>query len=166
MTLGSSPAGIPRLAIRRIGRGETYEVLVSRLDENGKVRLLYMNQAKLGRQQTRTAIVAQIAEARRAERSDGSGRVVVLDHPLLVETGTTHACDEVVVVTAPEDLRVSRLVDQRGMDESDARARIAAQTDDATRVAAATHVVDNSGDVVALEAAVELLLPELGLGEA
>lgn len=111
-------------------------------------------------------IVAQIAEARRAERSDGSGRVVVLDHPLLVETGTAQACDEVVVVTAPEDLRVSRLVDQRGMDESDARARIAAQTDDATRVAAATHVVDNSGDVVALEAAVELLLPELGLGEA
>lgn len=62
MTLGNSPADTPRLAIRRIGRGETYEVLVSRLDENGKVRLLYMNQAKLGRQQTRTAIVVQIAE--------------------------------------------------------------------------------------------------------
>lgn len=110
-------------------------------------------------------IVARLAEIRLGERSDGASRVVVLDHPLLVETGTTQACDDVIVVTAPEEVRVQRLVDQRGMDESDARARIAAQADDATRVAAATHVIDNSGDVSELQVALERLAAELGLDE-
>lgn len=110
-------------------------------------------------------IVARLAEIRLGERSDGASRVVVLDHPLLVETGTTQACDDVIVVTAPEEVRVQRLVDQRGMDESDARARIAAQADDATRVAAATHVIDNSGGVSELQVALERLAAELGLDE-
>jgi dephospho-CoA kinase len=110
-------------------------------------------------------IVARLAQIRLGERSDGASRVVVLDHPLLVETGTTQRCDDVVVVTAPAEVRVRRLVEQRGMDEADARARIAAQADDATRVAAATHVIDNSGDVSELQVALERLAAELGLDE-
>lgn len=81
-------------------------------------------------------------------RAAGAG-IVVVDHPLLVETGAHGRCDAVVVVTAPEPVRVGRLA-ERGMDPADARARIAAQAGDAERTAVATDVVDNSGDRDAL----------------
>ena len=90
-------------------------------------------------------IAARIEQARAAEEADGQPRIVVLDHPLLVESGAAAGYETVIVVVAPVEVRVRRLVEHRGMDEADARARIAAQVDDDTRRAAATHVIDNSG---------------------
>ncbi|MGV0800986.1 dephospho-CoA kinase, partial [Mycolicibacterium elephantis] len=58
--------------------------------------------------------------------------VVVEDIPLLVETGMAPMFPLVVVVTAPVETRVARLI-KRGMDEADARARIAAQATDEQR---------------------------------
>ena len=55
--------------------------------------------------------------------------VVVEDIPLLVESGMAPMFPLVVVVFADAELRVARLVEQRGMAEDDARARIAAQAD-------------------------------------
>jgi dephospho-CoA kinase len=108
-------------------------------------------------------IAARIAEVRAAEEADGRTRVVVLDHPLLVETGLAAGHDVVVVVEAPVEERIRRLVEQRGMDAADARARIAAQADDAARRAAATHVLDNGGRPEDLDAQVDALLAELGV---
>jgi dephospho-CoA kinase len=71
--------------------------------------------------------------------------VVVEDIPLLVESGMAPLFPLVVVVYADAELRVARLVDQRGMAEDDARARIAAQADDAQRRAVADVWLDNSG---------------------
>lgn len=85
-----------------------------------------------------------------AEADEPDERVVVLDHPLLVETGLADELDVVVVVTAPEELRVQRLVEGRGVDPDDARARMRQQADDATREAAATHVVRNDDDEATL----------------
>ena len=51
----------------------------------------------------------------------------------------------VVVVYADAELRVARLVEQRGMTEDDARARIAAQATDEQRRAVADVWLDNSG---------------------
>lgn len=87
--------------------------------------------------------------------------LVVLDHPLLLETGTAALVDEVVVVLADVDTRVARLVEQRGLDEGDARARIAAQTDDAARRAQADHVLTNDGPRDELVAATDALLERL-----
>ncbi len=56
----------------------------------------------------------------------------------------------VVVVYADAELRVKRLVEHRGMAEADARARIAAQADDAQRRAVADVWLDNSGSSEAL----------------
>ena len=70
--------------------------------------------------------------------------VVVEDIPLLVETGMAPMFPLVVVVTAPEDVRVERLI-KRGMDEADARARIAAQAPEEQRRAIADVLLDNSG---------------------
>lgn len=108
-------------------------------------------------------VAARIAEAQAAEETDGRTRVVVVDHPLLVESGAAAGYPTVVVVEAPVDERVRRLVQQRGMDASDARARVAAQADDATRRAAATHVVDNGGGPDDLGPQVDAILAELGV---
>ncbi len=71
--------------------------------------------------------------------------IVVQDVPLLVEGGMAAAFPLVVVVGLDAEERVRRLVGARGMAEADARARIAAQADDAQRRAAADVWLDNSG---------------------
>src|ERR1700752_4383564 len=63
--------------------------------------------------------------------------VVVEDIPLLVESGMAPLFPLVVVVYADVEVRMKRLVEQRGMAEDDARARIAAQADDEQRRAVA-----------------------------
>jgi dephospho-CoA kinase len=70
--------------------------------------------------------------------------VVVEDIPLLVETGMAPMFPLVVVVTAPVETRVTRVV-ERGMDEADARARIKAQASEEQRRAIADVLLDNSG---------------------
>ena len=70
--------------------------------------------------------------------------VVVEDIPQLVETGLAPMFPLVVVVHADEETRVKRLIN-RGMDEADARARIAAQATEEQRRAIADVLLDNSG---------------------
>src|SRR6201998_707637 len=71
--------------------------------------------------------------------------VVFEDIPLLVESQMAPLFPLVVVVHADVEVRVRRLVEQRGMSEEDARARIAAQADDEQRRAVADVWLDNSG---------------------
>jgi len=96
---------------------------------------------------------------------DPSPPFAVVEHPLLVETGSHAGMDLVVVVEAPIDLRVARLVGLRGMDEAEARRRIAAQADDAQRRAVADHVVVNDGDPAALRAQIQPLLERIGAAD-
>jgi dephospho-CoA kinase len=110
----------------------------------------------------RESIAAQLRAHADAERA-GNERVVILDHPLLVETGLAADLEAVVVVTAPVELRVARLAAGRGIAESDARARIASQASDEERAAAATHVVSNDGDTSSLSREVNRLWQALHL---
>ncbi len=93
------------------------------------------------------------------------GAVVVYDVPLLAESAggsrdRTAEFDVVVVVEAPLKARVARLV-ARGLTEPDARARIAAQADDAQRRAIAHHVLVNDGSLAQLERSVDALWDQL-----
>jgi dephospho-CoA kinase len=72
--------------------------------------------------------------------------VVVHDVPLLVENGLAPNYQLVLVVTAPANERVRRLVADRGMTEAQIRARMAAQADDGQRAAVADTLLDNAGD--------------------
>ncbi|MGQ9927075.1 MAG: dephospho-CoA kinase [Chloroflexaceae bacterium] len=81
--------------------------------------------------------------------------VVVIDVVKLIESGWAQVCDEVWVVTAPEEQQVERLMVTRGMSEAEARQRITAQTPQAARLAHATVVLDNSGSLEAIRAQVE-----------
>ena len=95
------------------------------------------------------------ARAAEIEAAAPAGAVVVHDIPLLAETGQAASFDAVVVVDVPVEVQVDRMVRIRGMSEADARARIAAQTDRDARLAVATYVVENTGDLDELRARVE-----------
>jgi dephospho-CoA kinase len=79
--------------------------------------------------------------------------VVILDIPLLTENPRTGLCG-VVVVDVPIETAIERLVAHRNMDPADARARIDKQASREARVAIADKVIDNSGDLSALESQV------------
>lgn len=89
------------------------------------------------------AVGAEIA-ARLA--AAGPDDIVILDVPLLVESGRDDMAGLLVVDVDPE-LAIRRLVRHRGFAEADARARIARQASRAERVERADHVIDNSGTV-------------------
>lgn len=93
------------------------------------------------------AIGAAIRERMRAQI--GTDHVVVLDVPLLIEN-TRYPVAAVAVVDLPIEIAVERLVGSRGMDEADARARIARQATREERLEKADRVIDNSGDREAL----------------
>jgi dephospho-CoA kinase len=81
--------------------------------------------------------------------------VVVNDIPLLVESGTASNFDLVIVVLAGEEIRLSRLVEHRGMTEQEARARFAVQaTDEQRRVVADVEIV-NEGTLEELRSTVD-----------
>ena len=103
------------------------------------------------------AIIHPLVHARSAELEAEAGdhAVVVHDIPLLAEVGRAGSFDEVVVVDAPADVQVSRMVDDRGWTREDAESRIAAQSTREDRLAIATHVIDNTGTLAELRARVE-----------
>lgn len=91
---------------------------------------------------------------RRVAEREGTDAVVVLDVPLLVESGRYRASG-VIVVDLHHDLAVERLARDRGMPEDDARARMARQVSREERMAKADFVVDNSGTPEELDEAVD-----------
>lgn len=101
---------------------------------------------------TMNGIVHPLVGNRRAEliANAPADAVVVEDIPLLVESSMAPLFPLVVVVYADAEVRVTRLIEQRGMTEADARARIAAQADDQQRHAVADVWLDNSGTREAL----------------
>ena len=106
------------------------------------------------------AITHPLIADRIAELETAGEGVVIHDHPLLVESGLAGTMDRVIVVDLPEDLQLERAV-QRGMSPDDARARMANQATREQRLAVATDVIDNSGDLEELRAQVERLYADL-----
>ncbi len=109
------------------------------------------------------AVRARIDESVMAHRASGAG-VVVVEIPLLVESGRSYGTVAVIVVDCPEEVALRRLVDGRGMSEDDARRRMAAQASRADRLAAADLVIENTGSVDDLHVAVDRVWAELVAG--
>jgi dephospho-CoA kinase len=105
---------------------------------------------------THPRIAARTAELLAGAPADAG---VVHDIPLLVEKAMAPAYDLVVVVDAPEEQRVRRLV-RRGLAEADARGRIAAQATRAERKAVADVWLENDGSADDLVTAVDTLWRE------
>ncbi len=100
------------------------------------------------------AVRAEIA--RRVAAEADTDHVVVVDTPLFEVTSDVEFA-AVVVVDVPPEVAVGRLVGHRGLTEADARARITKQIGREERIAKADRVIDNSGDLTALDGAVDEL---------
>jgi dephospho-CoA kinase len=89
------------------------------------------------------------------------GSIIVHDIPLLTEAKREGDYAAVIVVEAPLAVRLDRLESSRGVPRDDAERRIALQASDEERRAIATWVLDNGGDVGALESQLDRIWIEL-----
>lgn len=95
--------------------------------------------------------VARARASALAAARDAGARIVISDVPLLFEAGLDKEFDRIVVVDAPEHVRLARLMHDRGLSETDARAMMAAQADPVEKRARATHLVENAGSLDELD---------------
>ena len=82
-----------------------------------------------------------------AEKSASEGRNCLFDAPLLIESGLYRKCDVCIAVTAPEELRVRRLLHRDGISEEEIRARMRRQHDDEFYISRCEYVIVNDGDI-------------------
>ncbi len=127
-------------------------------DENGDLRrkalgaIVFGDRAALADLDaiTHRHIVAELE--RRIARARAGGRpAIALDAIALLESGAGGLCHVTVAVTAPEEVRVRRIMAREGVPEGYARARIAAQKPSAWFEERCTYTLRNDGDKEALE---------------
>ena len=142
-------------AVREVGDLWPEAVREGKIDRAALARIVFDDAAALARlnavvhPRTWERAQAQLASWREESLQAQSARefVVVVELALLAGSPYQDAYHGTIVVDAPEDVRVLRLVDSRGMDEADARARIASQTPASRVRELADVVVDNGGSL-------------------
>jgi dephospho-CoA kinase len=96
------------------------------------------------------------------KRLEASGAPIVVHViPLLFETGLAAMADAVVLVDAPEDVRLKRLLTTRNLSEKAARAMIDAQMPTSAKRAGADVIIDNSASLAELEQRADQVLDDL-----
>lgn len=109
---------------------------------------------------THRHILAQLR--RLITQGSAEGRpAMALDAIALLESGAGALCDATVAVTAPEELRVGRIMAREGISEDYARARIAAQKPSSWFEERCAHTLRNDGDREALEARARALFQSI-----
>ena len=86
------------------------------------------------------------------ERGD---QIVVCDIPLLFERGLVEEFDRIVLVDAPREVRLERLVRERKLEHADAMEMITAQMPSELKRARANYVIDNTSTLQVLSERVE-----------
>ena len=98
------------------------------------------------------------------EEAAAGADLVVHDIPLLAESRRAETFDAVIVVDAPPEVQVERMVRDRGWTTEEAEARIGAQASREDRRAVATYVIDNTGTLDDLRQRVTEVVEELRSG--
>jgi dephospho-CoA kinase len=93
---------------------------------------------------------------------DAGARYVVLDIPLLFESGGADRVDRIVVVSAPADVQRARVLARPGMTEAKFEAILARQTPDEEKRRRADFVIDTGGSLEATRAQVRAVLDAVG----
>ena len=90
-------------------------------------------------------------------------KLAAIDAIGLFEGGLAELCDTTVAITAPEEVRVRRLMDRDGISESYARSRIAAQHDEAWFRSRCNFILENDRDLTSFQAKCLAFLQGLGI---
>jgi dephospho-CoA kinase len=93
--------------------------------------------------------LASESESQASRLQSSAPQVAVIDAIKLLEDGWKQVCDAIWVVACTPEQQLARLVATRGMNEAEARTRIAAQPPQADKIAQADLVIDNSGSLEA-----------------
>jgi dephospho-CoA kinase len=100
--------------------------------------------------------------ARRLDEYEKQGReAAAVEAALLIEAGLLQGFDHVVLVTAPEALRIARFVQRTGAGEAVARARLAQQWPDERKRPYAHCIIENAGSHADLAAQVDAMLRQM-----
>lgn len=83
---------------------------------------------------------------------------------LIFESGGNKLLDKIIVVTAPEDLRITRVVRRDGVERAAVKARIAAQMPESEKVALADYVITNDGKQLLIPQVLEIHRELISLG--
>jgi len=94
---------------------------------------------------TRPAIIRAIRESLLEFRGGGTGKVLVLDAPLLFEAGLAGDVDKIIVVFTDDAVQLKRLMERDGLDEAGAISRAASQMPLAEKKRRAHYLIDNNG---------------------
>ena len=82
-------------------------------------------------------------------------RAVILDVPLMFESGFDKKCDVIISVLADDDIRVARIMMRDKITEEQAKVRISSQLESSRLREMADYVIDNDGDLELLEVKVD-----------
>lgn len=107
--------------------------------------------------------IAALANTRAAALAGAGHRTAFYEASLLVETGRHRELDGLLVVDAPEDVRIARVAARDHLTPAAVKARIAAQLPMSEKRRVATAIIDNDGDLPTLERKVDSALAQLGL---
>lgn len=107
-------------------------------------------------------LVREAEEKFRSHAKAGGAAIVVLDIPLLLETGGDERVDAVAVVTAPAEVQRARLLQRPGMTEEKLRAILARQMPDSEKRGRADYLIDTSRGFDAARVQVRKILRDIG----
>ena len=132
------------------------------LDANGAMNRAKMRELVFSDPQAKRRLEAilhpRIRAATLAAAAIATGEDVIFAVPLLVESGGwTERVDRVLVIDCLESLQVARVIQRNGLSEAQVKAIMATQATRTMRLAAADDVIDNNGDLAALEPQIALL---------
>lgn len=140
----------PAMAAIRAEFGAQYADAQGALDR-AKMRALVFSDPS-AKARLEAILHPRIRDAALAAAAAATGAYVMYDVPLLVESGTwRQRVSRVLVVDCPETVQIERVMARNGMPESQVRAIMANQATRAQRAAAADDIINNGGDLSALE---------------
>ena len=158
--------GTPGLAEVRSTFGDRVLAADGSLDRGALRALVFADDEARGRLEALLHPRIRAARERwiEARRGEGAG-IVVSEIPLLFETSLQGDFDVTVLVTAPDEERVRRMVEERGLSSSEAHGILAAQMSQEEKRALADVVIDNAGTLDELHERADEVLDRFRSGE-
>ena len=132
------------------------------LDRRLLANIAFGDQEKTNRlnELVQTAILVRAAEVAHKRGIKKNETIQFFDVPLLFEAGWAQYFQEIWLVTAPEEVRIERVMDRDGLTEEEIKARIALQMSDEEKAEKADVVIVNDEGMAKLRAQMDRIIAE------